>query len=77
MTELLSIRDVAKRLRIAAHKICYAHVEGKLAEPKFWVAGKRVYTITDLRRVAAYFAEKLSRRTKARKDGDVSAGAGT
>jgi hypothetical protein len=75
MTELFSIRDVARRLGVAAHQICYAHVQGKLPEPKFWVAGKRVYTTADLRRISAYFARKPGRRTKAKHD-DASAGSG-
>ncbi len=60
MTKLFSIRDVARRLGVAAHQIGYAHVQGKLAEPKLWVAGKRVYTAADLRRVAAYFGVDLA-----------------
>jgi DNA-binding transcriptional MerR regulator len=76
MTELLSIQDVARRIGVAAHRVCYAHVQGKLAEPRFWVAGKRVYTAADLRKVAAYFARKRGRRTKTKGD-DASAGTGT
>ena len=76
MTELFSIRDVARNLGVPAHKICYAHVQGKLAEPKFWVAGNRVYTLADLRRVAAYFAQKSGCRVKAGKDSDTLGGPG-
>jgi len=68
MTELLSIRDVGRRLGIAPHKIAYAHTQERLAEPQFRVAGKRIYTAEDVQRVAGYFAEK--RRKKEAKNGD-------
>ncbi len=60
--ELLSIRDVGRRLGIAAHRIAYAHTQERLAEPEYRVVGKRIYTADDVAMVAAYFAEK--RRTK-------------
>lgn len=76
MTELFSIRDVARHIGVAAHRVCYAHVQGKLAEPRFWVAGKRVYTAADLKKVAAYFAREEGRRTRT-KNVDATAGTGT
>jgi len=64
MIELLSIRDVGKRLGIAPHQIAYAHSQERLPEPQFRVAGKRIYTADDVAMVAKYFAEKI------RKDSD-------
>ena len=66
--ELLSIRDVGRRLGIAPHQIAYAHTQERLAEPQYRIAGKRIYTVGDVQRVAAYFAEK--RRKKEAKNGD-------
>jgi DNA-binding transcriptional MerR regulator len=64
--ELLSIRDVGRRLGIAPHQIAYAHSQEKLPEPQYRVAGKRIYTPADIEKVAAYFAER------SRRDGDGS-----
>ena len=59
MTELLSLRDCARRLGIAPHRIAYAHETGKLADVRLWVAHKRVYTAADVKRVADYFGVEL------------------
>jgi hypothetical protein len=64
MIELLSIRDCAKRLGVASHRIAYAHETGKLADTEYRVAGKRIYTVEDLRRVADYFGIKTSNRAR-------------
>jgi DNA-binding transcriptional MerR regulator len=53
--QLYSITDLAKLLGVAEHRIHYAHRCGKLAAPTFMVAGKRVYTESDLKRVAKHF----------------------
>ncbi len=58
MIELLSIRDVGKRLGIAPHQIGYAHAQERLPEPQYRIAGKRIYTADDVAMVAKYFAEK-------------------
>jgi DNA-binding transcriptional MerR regulator len=69
MTEqLFSIRDCGKVVGVAAHKIAYAHTQERLAEPQFRVAGKRIYTAEDVRRVAKYFAGKPAK--KGGKDGN-------
>ncbi len=60
MIELLSIRDCAKRLGVAPHRISYAHETGKLADTQYRVAGKRIYTADDIRRVADYFGVKTT-----------------
>ena len=53
--KLYSIRDCAKLLGVAPHRIAYAHETGKLPDVQSWVAGKRIYTTTELKRVARYF----------------------
>jgi len=68
MIELYSIRDCGTAIGIAPHQIAYAHTQERLAEPQFRVAGKRIFTVGDVRRVAVYFADK--RRTKEAKNGD-------
>ena len=51
--------DVARLLGIPEHRLVYAFRAGKLEEPRFRVAGKRVFTASDVRRVAEYFADDL------------------
>jgi hypothetical protein len=68
MTELFSIRDCARRLGVASHRIAYAHETGKLAEVRLRVAGKRIYTAADLRRVAEYFGVDLEGRPDAKRN---------
>ena len=67
--QLFSIRDCGKAVGVAAHKIAYAHVQGFLSEPRFWVGGHRIYTQEDLDRVAAYFAEKGRKKAGKGRDG--------
>jgi DNA-binding transcriptional MerR regulator len=55
MTELLSLRDCARRLGVAPHRISYAHEIGALPDVRHRVAGKRIYTSADLKRLARYF----------------------
>ena len=66
---LFSIRDCGKAVGVAPHKIAYAHVQGFLAEPRFWVGGHRVYTQDDLDRVARYFAERSRKKDGKNEDG--------
>jgi hypothetical protein len=56
--KLFSIRDCAKTVGVAPHRITYAHVQGRLPEPELWVFGKRLYTEADVKRVAEYFQVK-------------------
>ena len=55
--QFYSITDVSRLLGVQEHRIAYAHRTGKLPEPKIRVAGKRVYSLADLRRMATYFQE--------------------
>ena len=57
--QLYSTVDLAKLLGVAEHRIAYAHRCGKLAEPKLKVAGKRIYSLADAKRVAKYFGVDL------------------
>ena len=61
MKELLSLRDCARRLGISPHRIAYAHEVGHLADVEMRVAGKRIYTAADLKRVAEYFGIELNK----------------
>ena len=71
MTEqLFSIRDCGKAVGVAAHRISYAHSQERLAEPRFRVAGKRIYTANDVAMVAAYFAEKIRKKNEKDSDGN-------
>ena len=67
--ELLSIRDVGKVVGVAPHQIAYAHSQERLPEPRYRVAGKRIYTGEDVQRVAAYFAEKHQKKGAAAGNG--------
>jgi hypothetical protein len=69
MTELLSIRDCARRLGIASHRIAYAHETGKLSDTPLRVAGKRIYGPEDVQRVADYFGVELKpEKSRRRRD---------
>ena len=68
MTEMLSIRDVGRRVGVAPHRIAYAHTQDRLPEPKYRVGGHRVYTPSDVDAVMRYFSE--TSRKKAGKDAD-------
>ena len=53
--QFYSITDCSRLLGVQEHRIAYAHRTSKLPEPKIRVAGKRVYSPAELRRMAAYF----------------------
>jgi hypothetical protein len=57
-----STLECARLVGVAEHRLVYAHRAGKLAEPAYFVARKRLYTEEDVRRVAAYFENKKPRR---------------
>ena len=56
--QLFSTVDLARLIGVAEHRIVYAHRIGRLREPANSVAGRRVYTLADVRRVAEYFQIK-------------------
>jgi hypothetical protein len=56
MTHFYSMGDVARLLSIPQHRISYAISNQKVAEPSSQrVAGKRVFSDSDLARIAKYF----------------------
>lgn len=55
---LFSTNDCAKLLGIEEHRITYAQRKGALPEPQYFVAGKRIYTFSDLSQIAEYFGIK-------------------
>jgi hypothetical protein len=60
MKELFSITTCSRRLGVATFRINYALAQGKLVDTQLRVAGKRVYTAKDLKRMAHYFGIKLN-----------------
>ena len=56
--ELLSTRDLARRLNIPAHRIEYALAARKIKEPKLRVAGRRLFDAEDIQRTTEYFNRK-------------------
>lgn len=56
MTEtLFSIADVSKLLNVAEHRINYGTRIGEIPDSTHRVGGIRVYTVSDIRRMAEYF----------------------
>ena len=56
--ELYSTVQVARLVDVTEYRLTYAHRTGQLAEPKYLVANKRIYTTDDVRRVREYFEKK-------------------
>lgn len=56
---LYSTADVAEITGIDESRIHYAHRSGKVCGPTYFVAGKRIYTDSDLQRVAEFFGVPL------------------
>jgi DNA-binding transcriptional MerR regulator len=56
---LFSIADASRILGVAESRISYAHRVRGLPDATHKIAGKRVYTETDLQRLAAYFKVPL------------------
>ena len=52
---LFSINDCARLLGIPESRISYAHRNGQLPDSEYFVAGKRIYTYSDLQRIAEFF----------------------
>lgn len=53
--KLFSIADAARLTGIDESRIHYAHRSGKVAAPTYFVAGRRIYTDSDIRLVAEFF----------------------
>lgn len=51
--------DVARLLGVPEHRLVYAFRAGKLKEPEYRVAGKRIFNKDEIRRVAAYFGVEM------------------
>ena len=56
--QLYSTVQVARLVGVTEYRLTYAHRTGKLDEPKYLVANKRIYTANDVRRVREYFEAK-------------------
>ncbi len=62
MKQLYSTVDLARQLGIAEHRIAYAHRTGKLAQASYVIANRRVYTESDVNRVADFFGVSTTRK---------------
>lgn len=55
MNNVYSLREAVQMLGTQAHRIQYALVSGKVAEPQIRIAGKRVFQQCDIQRLAEHF----------------------
>ena len=62
--ELFSTGETARILGIKQYRITYAHVNGMVDEPNLRVAGKRVYEMADVRRLALHFGITIKKSQK-------------
>lgn len=53
--KLYSTVDLARLLGVAEHRLSYALRVGKVPEPNLKVAGKRLFTQEEARRISEYF----------------------
>lgn len=59
MTNLKTTAEVATLLKIKEHRINYAMRVGRVAQPKMRMAGRKLFTPTEVKRVAAYFGVQV------------------
>ena len=59
MNHNMSLRQVADLLNVRMHRIEYCLSNQIVPEPKLRIAGKRIFTPTDMRRLAAHFGVTL------------------
>lgn len=50
--QLFLISDVSRQLNVPPHRIAYLFTTRKLSEPQMRLGNRRVFTITDVQRVA-------------------------
>lgn len=60
-TQLFSSVECSDRLGVPLYRIAYAQRVGRLPKPSRLVAGKAIYSIADLRRMAKVFGVELDR----------------
>ncbi len=71
MTEqLFSTLEAARLVGVTEFRLAYAHRAGHLAEPTYRITNKRIYTASDLERVARYFKGRKPRQRQAEADDD-------
>ena len=59
MNHNMSLRQVSDLLNVRMHRIEYCLSNQIIAEPKLRIAGKRVFTPADVRRLAKHFGVTL------------------
>ena len=67
--QLYSTVSVARLVGVTEYRLTYAHRTGQLAEPKYLIANKRIYTADDVRRVEEYFEQKKPWQRQRRNNG--------
>jgi len=65
MNKHLSLKDVAKLLKLKPYKIVYALTTGLVEEPKLRIANKRIFQEDDVQRLAAHFGVQLKTKQPA------------
>ena len=58
MNQLYSTIEAARLAGVTEFRLAYAHRAGHLAEPTYKIANKRIYTESDIERVAKYFRNR-------------------
>ena len=66
MKNLFSTVECSRLLGIAEHRITYALRAGHLPEPKHLVAGKRICSEAELKRVAKHFGVPVPKEARAK-----------
>lgn len=59
MANLKTTAEVAQLLKIKEHRINYSMRVGKVAQPKLRMAGRKLFTAKDVKRVADYFGVEV------------------
>ena len=59
MTHTMSLHDCARLLQVQSYRIQYAYAHGRVPEPQLRVAGRRLFTPDDVRRLAKHFCVTL------------------
>ena len=63
-TKLFSSVECAERLGIPLHRLTYAQRIGRVCKASIVVAGKAIYSQTDLRRMAKHFGVELQEEAR-------------
>jgi DNA-binding transcriptional MerR regulator len=59
MNHTMSLQDCARMLNVQSYKIQYAYAHRRVPEPQLRIAGRRLFTPDDVRRLAKHFGVNL------------------